>query len=381
VKTQQRTYRARAFLYYFIVFVLFLIGVEILLSSTHLFGARKSWTSPDAVIGWRFEPNSIYWFNKENDHPISGRINNQGWRDHDRQLRKPAGTQRVAVLGDSYVEAFQVELDSTFTARMERLLGKALGQPVEVLNFGRSGMTQTEELLILQSDVVRYDPDVVVVVFLPFNDIDDISPATTHEPLRPYYHVSAKGDLVLDTSFANGRTFKLKRLVNPLKQRSALISMMAERYNLIRMGQRREIVSADAPQEHLGGVQSLCTQHPNPRYAENYLLNKRLIEEMARVCAREDCRFVLVCTDYMYKAADIDRARAIDPTFDAGFFDRDLSALADSLGVDYIGLQDVFAKRFSENGRPLHWAHWNYEGHRVVADTLSHALAPMLESK
>ncbi len=54
-----------------IIFFVFIGALELLLRTTHLFGARISWSQPDPILGWRFTPGSHYWFNKENDHPIT----------------------------------------------------------------------------------------------------------------------------------------------------------------------------------------------------------------------------------------------------------------------------------------------------------------------
>ena len=91
-----------------------LVILEITFRTTHLFGARISWTKPDALIANRYVPGAKYWHNIENDHPITGTINSHGWRDRERSLIKPSNTFRMACLGDSYLDAFQVELDSSF---------------------------------------------------------------------------------------------------------------------------------------------------------------------------------------------------------------------------------------------------------------------------
>ena len=119
--------------------------VEGFLRITHFAGARMAWTQPDDRVGWRFTPGREYWHFKENDHPISGRINTLGWRDVERSRDRQAGVLRVAVLGDSFVEALQVELDSTFCRIAERELARRLDRPVEVMNFGRSGTTTSEQ--------------------------------------------------------------------------------------------------------------------------------------------------------------------------------------------------------------------------------------------
>ncbi len=66
------------------------------------------------------------------------------------------------------------------------------------------------------------------------------------------------------------------------------------------------------------------------------------------------------------------------PTFDPGFFDTDLGALADSTGATMVPLTRAFEARAAATGKSLNWAHWNYDGHRVVARELVAALDSML---
>lgn len=106
-------------------------------------------------------------FNKENDHPITGKINSYGWRDKELSLKKPQNTYRIAVLGDSLVEAFQVESDRTFLALTEQQLNEEHKLKVELMNFGHGGYTQSEELLVLENQVEQFSPDMVIVFFSP----------------------------------------------------------------------------------------------------------------------------------------------------------------------------------------------------------------------
>jgi len=106
------------------IFLIFLGILEIVLRTTHLFNAKISWSEPDHILGWRFTPGRKYWSNKENDHPITGRINSYGYRDKEWSLKKPPNTYRIAVLGDSFVEAFQVETKRTFLTLTEKQLNR-----------------------------------------------------------------------------------------------------------------------------------------------------------------------------------------------------------------------------------------------------------------
>lgn len=355
------------------------VSLEVTLRLTHLFGARVSWSQPDDTLGWRYTPHREFWYHAENDHPIEGRINGAGWRDVDHALEKQAGVYRVVILGDSFVEALQVELDSTFWRLAEKKLARRIGRPVEIINLARSGMTQTEQLIVLRTEAVRYAPDLVVQVFVPVNDVADVNPETADSALRPFFRVGADGDLRLDTSFNVTREYRLKRAINAFKQRSALLSLIVERYNVARRAGR---VGTSRPpgDARISGALSLCTDSPDSVFAHNYELNRRLLVESAFYCRRNGMDYLLVCADWVYKAEDIARYRNIDESFDPAWFEDDLARLADSVDAGYLGLQRVFARRYAATGRPLHWAHWNYEGHRVVAEALTGAIAERIDA-
>ena len=368
--------KGRTLFFAVVLFAVFILVLEVVLNTTHLFGARRSCSEPDPVLGWRFTPGRAYWYHRENDHPITGRINHGGWRDRDRSRARPTGSYRVAVIGDSFVEAIQVERDSTFVARVEDRLG------IEVLNFGRSGMTQTEEWLLLQDEVAGYSPDLVVLLFVPVNDVSEVAPQTSDTGHRPFFDISQNGDLVLNTGFTATREYRLKAAVNGLKQHSALVSLVNQRYNLFRQGRRRSaMVTRDESQEGIGGTLSLCTARPDPVYARNYALNKRLIGEMAGYCNRQGIAFMLVCANWIYQTDRVAQYRKMDATFDPGFFERDLASHADTLGIEYLGLQEPFEHKYQMRQKPLHWQHWNYRGHRLVAELLARKIEPLLAGK
>ncbi len=373
------------------VFLMLLAGLEVILRVSHALGARRSWSEPDQRIGYRFTPGSRYWYHKENDHPVTGRINSFGWRDTEWTLDKPSGVYRVAVLGDSYVEAFQVESSATFLELAETQLESRTDCRWEFMNFGRSGFSQAEEMIILEDTVLRFSPDLVLLFFFPPNDIADALPETALDGLRPFLVESENGVLALDTSFTETQAFRLRKRLNWCKQNSALLSLAAARLTEHRvratLRERAGKSNRTPAVETLPGHLSLCTGSPDADFVRGYQLAKRIIAKMATVCNDRNIRFIVVCIDEVYRPEAEQHLRGIDRGFNADCFEEDLQAFSNTIGAGFLGLQSVFRLHYLRHGIPLHFGewdpetqrpqsgHWNYEGHKLVADALVEKLA------
>jgi hypothetical protein len=133
---------------------------------------------PRHVVGSRFglrinEPGARYR-HRSADVDVEFRINRQGMRaDYDFAYAKPPGTSRIVSLGDSFTIGYEVAEHETFSSVLEREL-RARGLAVEVLNAGVSGYSNAEELLYLERELLRYDPDLVLVSFSPNDLVDNI---------------------------------------------------------------------------------------------------------------------------------------------------------------------------------------------------------------
>jgi hypothetical protein len=123
-------------------------------------------------LGWMHVPNSSLVYERDEFH-IPVHFSSAGLRDREYPLAKPPGTFRIAILGDSFVEALQVPFDSCTAKRLEaRLAAAPGGVRYEVLNFGVSGYGGCQELALLEDVALRFAPDLVVAFFYP-NDLDD----------------------------------------------------------------------------------------------------------------------------------------------------------------------------------------------------------------
>ena len=346
-----------------LVFVLFLLGLEVFLRTTHAFGARLSWSQPDALLGWRFIPNGTFQYLEENPQSITWQTNSYGWKDREWSVEKNAGTTRIAVLGDSYVEALQVSPKKNFLALAETNLNKK-GAKTEWMNFGRSGFGPSEEWLVLQNEVFRFHPDRVILFFYPVNDLDDVSLQTAADPIRPFYHQSPSGELQLDTTFNQRFAFQLKSFTGLLKKHSALVSLLAQRTSLLRQTWRQKKIRKERKQERaLQGYLSLATSSPDPVYLKNYALSKQIIQKMAEFTKIHGADFLLVSIDIPAYIPEVEAVyKKRDPSFDAQFFEKSLAALAEKLAISYLGLQTPFREIYLKKEKVLHWPYWTYEG-------------------
>jgi len=124
----------------------------------------------DSLRGWHNIPDSRRPYVTP-EFTVDLEYNARAYRGPLHEYVKPAGTYRVLLLGDSDLEGYSVALQDRVAEVLERMLQQAPGaRPVEVVALGTSGYSTDQELLWLESEGVRYSPDLVVVLF----DLNDI---------------------------------------------------------------------------------------------------------------------------------------------------------------------------------------------------------------
>ena len=111
----------------------------------------------------------------EGDFDFEFTTNNRGMRGPgDYAYEKPEDVFRIAVLGDSFVFGVGVSEEETAVFLLEKLLNKAKpgGRKYEVYNFGVNSYSPVLEYIYLKEEVVKYKPDLVVLM-LDACDIQD----------------------------------------------------------------------------------------------------------------------------------------------------------------------------------------------------------------
>ena len=152
--------------------LLLLIGLEIATRALHW--RPDPLMQPDERFGFAHIPNASGWWvniDAPGEFQTYVHINSKGLRDQEYSYEKPAGTFRILVLGDSFADALEVDLEDAFHEVLESLLNERLDMPVEVINGGVWGYGNDLELLFYRLEGYKYQPDLVLLAFQSTSDV------------------------------------------------------------------------------------------------------------------------------------------------------------------------------------------------------------------
>lgn len=339
----------------------------------------------DHVIGHRLYPGTEGWFREEGEAYI--RINSQGLRDREHTFEKPAETIRIAVLGDSYTEAFQVRLEDTFWAVMERQMNqcKPFGaKQIEVINFGISGDGTAQELLRLQRDAWQYAPDIVLLAFLTGNDIRNNSKTLEPDRLRPFF-VLHDGALTVDSSFTTLPAYRRKthwfwtfrRTASRYSRVLQLVNTAKNRYDT-----RQDLATPRVQGNEIGLDTQVYLEPVNNDWEEAWRITELLLLKMREAIQGRQSRFVVVTlSNGIQVHPDAEIRNQFMKTYqlrDLFYPDNRLAAFAQRNGLEMLVLAPMFQRYAEETDTMLHgfgeakgFGHWNAQGHRLAGETLA----------
>lgn len=109
----------------------------------------------DSHLGWSLTPDSRSVSQRIGS--IEYKINSQGLRDDEHEYKKPVEQNRIVIVGDSRTFGYGVPIEKHFTRLLEGYCANT-----EVINLGIPGFGVDQEFLILQSEGVKYEPNLVI---------------------------------------------------------------------------------------------------------------------------------------------------------------------------------------------------------------------------
>ncbi|MDD4899087.1 MAG: GDSL-type esterase/lipase family protein [Candidatus Omnitrophica bacterium] len=117
----------------------------------------------DYTYGWDWRPG----FKASDDkfgRVTSFSVSEQGFKDRDFSLQKPANTIRIACVGDSITEGVGVANADTYPKLLEKYLNSMGSQKkFEVINAGVSDYSLPQEYFYIKHKIVNFHPDIVIL--------------------------------------------------------------------------------------------------------------------------------------------------------------------------------------------------------------------------
>lgn len=353
------------------------------------------WYEPDSRLGWRMRPGLAAWYTREGHAFVSA--NRDGMPDKDHALEKAPGVYRIAVLGDSYSEARQVARDEAYWRLLPGELsacGFQKGKQIEVLNFGVSGFGTAQEYVVLESQAIRYRPDMVLLQFTNGNDLRDNSFALDPEKGRPYYMLGADGKLRMDESFASSDEFMARasfkhELLRKATDKSRVLQLVRSLKETSFVSSQASLVpSAQAATAGVEqGLEPMVLVPPRDAlWDEAWRITEGLIAKSADFSKRNGARFAVVTVPYAIQVHPDPNVRASLQARlgvkDLFYPDQRIAALAKKNGITAVTLAPEMQPLAQKSGTYFHGfdnvgmgrGHWNAEGHRAAARIIARRL-------
>ncbi|MEL7034224.1 MAG: SGNH/GDSL hydrolase family protein [Cyanobacteria bacterium J06592_8] len=345
--------------------------------------APTEFHTTDRDRAWALKPGASGWWRSEGETYI--KINSQGWRDVEYSKAKPSDQIRIAVLGDSFTEAFQVPLEQTFLAVIERQLKSCESlqeKTVKTLNFGVQGYSTAQELMTLQTQVWKYNPDWVILAFYTGNDIINNSPKLEYDRYRPFFRLENQ-ELVLDNSFRQLNIFER----NPYAV-SKVDQFFGEWGNGSRILYLVRKIELESKKRQLGKdfvkLRGKSFKEPGDKvWKEAWEITEKLILKMAAEVKQNQAKFMVVTLSDP-KQVDYDPAKRqafkdrhnITNLF---YPDQRIQTLGENNNIPVISLVEPFQNYAEKHQTCLHGfenaaacgGHWNSKGHQLAGELIA----------
>jgi lysophospholipase L1-like esterase len=310
-----------------------------------LLGWKPMYVSPERDRFWKYD-SLLGWAHQAGQEGIfetpqfrtSVRINQNGLRGHDYPYKRVNDVGRILVIGDSFAWGYGVEESERFSELLEASLG------VEVINAGISGYSTDQELLWFQEEGVKYNADLVILIFTG-NDIGDNERQLIHTIYNKPRFVREDEQLILK-GYPVPKAGPKAKLIYFLSQHSALAYFLVRNYFEL-LSYRNVVVKADAADSFISGTNS--TREP-------FELTVALLDEIRKTANSKGAQFMIVATDAWWNSpAEESYSDFIDTLETNGFLVLDVEAMA---GFDPAKMH------IPDDG------HWSSTGHQFVAEKI-----------
>lgn len=364
-------------------FLIGIISVELLVRVfNHFFPFvnTKFWVS-HKFYGIKYVPNKEGYYVRP-EYKTFFKINSAGWRDAEHQKEKPTNTFRILILGDSFVESFQVPLEKTAFKVLEKQLNKtSSGHQFEVIAMGIGGSSPTQQYFALIQEGLSYNPDLIVQMFCTQNDIVGNSKTLDYSPFRPYFKMENSNLEFIPREIGRDELDqKTKPVFVFFRERSLLWNFISDILSLI----REKKLKMNFIKSNLGYPQDyqVYKQEYNHEWREAWELTKNILLETKNATEAAGAKYLLVSLVNIeqVKGDYWNQIRETYPKIKSENFEFEkpeklLKDFTAKNNIPYLALLPVFKEFLSKYPHlPLfYWrdAHWNENGYQLAGKSIA----------
>jgi hypothetical protein len=341
----------------------------------------RLFTEYDPLLGWRKIPN-FHGTHVQDEYTIIERFNSKGLRGPEYSYKKPDGEFRILILGDSFAEGYTVEFEELCSELLKKKLNTELDKRIEVINAGTGGYGTDQELLFFRTEGVKYEPDLVIVLYCendapmniksnyytmgrgqkPLFELADGKLTLKSIPQKTWDRTEEAGKDLAKREHDYKKPFELRKPETWYLYRLCK-HVMAHRSETIAAGGPIEQVFENAPEEKGTG---------DNRYRgrqDEWIMTEALMAQLKKEAVDAGAKFLLY---NIPQKGDVYGAKATDSAIE-----HNLRVMSVRHEMAFIPTVATFRKRaamLDASGKRLYWkkdSHWTAEGHRLTAEILS----------
>lgn len=362
-------------------------------------GSSMAYRIPHPILGWVLKPGVSY-HNRMLEATVRVTYNSKGWRDVEHAMDAPHGAFRALVLGDSFMEAYSVELNEALHKRLEEF-ARQRGADLEVINLGVGGYGTLQEYLAFQELGPLYQPQLVLLGLFIANDVRNnsfelesiVKTGTMKVESRPFLDANpppAWRITPIDFEGAQRRYAAAQRRQNTFPQkwasRSALVQLaVSGATRLVRMlsSTVKQVAKAQPGLAEQARDLAYYGVHyclEPAEYTRAWDSTKRILARLKRDTEASGGRLFVFTVPALEEVsvAAMDRVRAHAPHPDKLCLEeatayRRSTELLEELQIDNVNLLPHFRRVMREEGTNLFRrsdSHWNPAGHALAAQLI-----------
>lgn len=349
-----------------------IVLMELLLRLLSIPGIRYDISTYDELTGFKYHPNCVSIYKNSRGDFVKRKTNSYGFLDVEHLPQKESGVTRIGFFGDSFTEARQVPIESTFFHKIESSLSH---YNIECLSFGLGGFGTLQSYLNSSRYSELFDLDIVIYVFFENDIVENLKERRSVSNIP--FPVLTDAGFEIDTTFRTIQSQSLWWKINDrISPHSLLLSTLNLRTNLlfkyVLNNHTREKLEARGVKKQIPEVSTVKRQSDIPYILPDSLLKKavKLYSAIAiqwkRELTEKQIFFAIICIPSGREFREESGELNVWKTWLESFYSW-LESFCLNNEIEFIDPTPFLIQKDAE-GVELFYDHLTIEGHQALAE-------------